>query len=43
MYRAIGSVDEAVTAAAAIGYPVALKSVDESLRHRIDQCGCGSA
>jgi len=28
-----------VTAAAAIGYPVALKSVDESLRHRIDQCG----
>jgi len=39
VYRAIGSVDEAVTAAAAIGYPVALKSVDESLRHRIDQCG----
>ncbi len=38
-YRSVGSADEAVTAADAIGYPVALKSFDASLRHRIDQVG----
>ena len=38
-YRAIGSAAEAVAAADEIGYPVALKSFDESLRHRIDQSG----
>jgi len=39
VYRAIGSAAEAVAAAAEIGYPVALKSFDDSLRHRIDQAG----
>jgi acyl-CoA synthetase (NDP forming) len=39
VYRVIGSAEEAVTAAGEIGYPVALKSFDDSLRHRIDQCG----
>src|SRR6478735_5096292 len=38
-FRAVGSVEEAATAAATIGYPVALKSFDESMRHRIDQSG----
>jgi len=38
-FRAIGSAEEAMTAAADIGYPVALKSFDQSLRHRIDQSG----
>jgi len=38
-YRAIGSADEAVAAAADIGYPVTLKSFDESLRHRMDHSG----
>ena len=38
-YRAIGSAAEAVAAADEIGYPVALKSFDDSLRHRIDQSG----
>ncbi len=38
-YRAIGSATEAVAAAADIGYPVTLKSFDESLRHRIDHSG----
>ncbi len=38
-YRAIGSAAEAVAAAADIGYPVTLKSFDESLRHRMDHSG----
>ena len=38
-YRAIGSAAEAVAAADEIGYPVALKSFDESLRHRMDHVG----
>ncbi len=38
-FRAVASADEAVAAAAEIGYPVALKSFDEALRHRIDQAG----
>ena len=38
-FRAVGSAAAAVTAAADIGYPVALKSFDQSLRHRIDQSG----
>src|SRR5664279_4028700 len=38
-YRKIGSAAEAVAAADEIGYPVALKSFDDSLRHRIDQSG----
>jgi acyl-CoA synthetase (NDP forming)/GNAT superfamily N-acetyltransferase len=38
-FRAIGSADEAVAAAGEIGFPVALKSFDEMLRHRIDQAG----
>jgi acyl-CoA synthetase (NDP forming)/ribosomal protein S18 acetylase RimI-like enzyme len=38
-FRAVGSAEEAATAAAKIGYPVALKSFDESMRHRIDQSG----
>ena len=38
-FRAVGSAAAAMTAAAEIGYPVALKSFDESLRHRIDQSG----
>jgi hypothetical protein len=37
--RPVASVAEAVTVAAEIGYPVALKSFDESLRHRVDQSG----
>jgi acyl-CoA synthetase (NDP forming) len=39
VFRVIGGAAEAVAAAQEIGYPVALKSVDDSLRHRIDQCG----
>src|SRR5664280_101934 len=39
VYRVIGSAAQAVAAAEEIGYPVALKSVDGSLRHRIDQAG----
>jgi acyl-CoA synthetase (NDP forming) len=39
VYRAIGSAAQAVAAADEIGYPVALKSFDDSLRHRIDQAG----
>ena len=39
MFRVIGSAEEAVAAASGLGYPVALKSFDNSLRHRIDQCG----
>ncbi len=35
-FQAIGSAAEAATVAARIGYPVALKSFDESMRHRID-------
>ena len=42
-YRAIGSAAEAVAAADEIGYPVALKSFDDSLRHRMDRPVCGSA
>jgi ATP-grasp domain len=38
-FRVVGSVEEASTAAAEIGYPVTLKSFDESLRHRLDQSG----
>jgi acyl-CoA synthetase (NDP forming)/ribosomal protein S18 acetylase RimI-like enzyme len=38
-FRAIGSVEDAVRAAVEIGFPVALKSFDESLRHRLDQAG----
>jgi acyl-CoA synthetase (NDP forming) len=38
-YRTIGSAVEAIAAAQEIGYPVALKSFDDSLRHRIDQAG----
>ncbi|MGS0687085.1 bifunctional acetate--CoA ligase family protein/GNAT family N-acetyltransferase [Nakamurella sp. GG22] len=38
-FTAIGSVDEALAAAEAIGYPVALKSFDQALRHRLDQSG----
>ncbi len=38
-YRTIGTVAEAIAAADEIGYPVALKSFDDSLRHRIDQSG----
>jgi len=38
-FRAVGSADEALAAAERIGYPVALKSFDEVLRHRIDQAG----
>jgi acyl-CoA synthetase (NDP forming) len=38
-YRSIGSAAEAVAAADAIGYPVALKSFDDSLRHRMDRAG----
>jgi len=38
-YRAIGSAAEALAAADEIGYPVALKSFDDSLRHRMDRAG----
>ena len=38
-YRSIGSSAGAVAAAHEIGYPVALKSFDESLRHRMDRAG----
>ena len=39
VYRAVGSATEAVAAADEIGYPVTLKSFDDSLRHRTDQSG----
>ena len=38
-FRAVGSVQEAAAAATEIGFPVVLKSFDESLRHRLDQTG----
>ena len=38
-YRTVGTAVEAIAAADEIGYPVALKSFDDSLRHRIDQSG----
>ncbi len=38
-FEAIASAEQAVAAAKRIGYPVALKSFDEVLRHRIDQAG----
>ena len=38
-FKAIGSVEQALAAAGEIGYPVALKSFDQSLRHRLDQSG----
>ncbi len=38
-YRTVGSPVEAIAAADEIGYPAALKSFDDSLRHRIDQSG----
>ena len=39
VYRAVGSATEAVAAADEIGYPVTLKSFDDSLRHRMDRSG----
>src|SRR5450755_4643766 len=39
VYRLVGSAVEAMAAADDVGYPVALKSFDDSLRHRIDQSG----
>ena len=38
-FRVASSESEAVAAANAIGYPVALKTFDEALRHREDQIG----
>ncbi|MFI9817083.1 bifunctional acetate--CoA ligase family protein/GNAT family N-acetyltransferase [Saccharothrix variisporea] len=38
-FRVVSSADEAVAAAAELGYPVAVKSVDERLRHRTDLVG----
>ncbi|MBP2473598.1 acyl-CoA synthetase (NDP forming)/RimJ/RimL family protein N-acetyltransferase [Crossiella equi] len=38
-YRVVSSVDDAVAAAEDLGYPVALKSVSEHLRHRTDLVG----
>ncbi len=38
-FRPVGSAAEAAAAALDLGYPVALKSFDESLRHRLDQSG----
>jgi len=38
-YRTVGTAAEAIAAADEIGYPVSLKSFDDSLRHRIDQSG----
>ena len=38
-FRGVASAAEAVQAAEAVGYPVALKSFDESLRHRLDLSG----
>jgi len=38
-FKAIGSAEQALAAAEEIGYPVALKSFDQSLRHRLDQSG----
>ncbi|MBM9477481.1 GNAT family N-acetyltransferase [Nakamurella flavida] len=38
-FRAVTGIDEAVTAAQDIGFPVALKSFDETLRHRADRSG----
>jgi len=38
-FKAIGSVEDALAAAEEIGYPVALKSFDQALRHRLDQSG----
>jgi len=38
-FTVVGNAEQAVTAAADTGYPVALKSFDESLRHRLDQSG----
>jgi acyl-CoA synthetase (NDP forming)/ribosomal protein S18 acetylase RimI-like enzyme len=38
-FQAIGSAAEAATVAAKIGYPVALKSFDAAMRHRIDHAG----
>jgi hypothetical protein len=38
-YRSIGNQAQAAAAADQLGYPVALKSLDESLRHRIDRSG----
>jgi len=39
VYRLVGNASEAMAAADDVGYPVALKSFDDSLRHRIDQSG----
>ncbi|GGP40602.1 bifunctional acetate--CoA ligase family protein/GNAT family N-acetyltransferase [Saccharothrix coeruleofusca] len=38
-FRVVGDADEAVVAAAALGYPVVLKSTAERLRHRTDLVG----
>lgn len=38
-FRVVSSADEAVRAAAELGYPVALKSTDDRLRHRTDLVG----
>ncbi|MFB9430814.1 bifunctional acetate--CoA ligase family protein/GNAT family N-acetyltransferase [Streptoalloteichus tenebrarius] len=38
-FRVVSSVDEAVAAAGALGYPVALKSTSARLRHRSDLVG----
>jgi len=39
VYRAVGTAAEALAAAEEIGYPVALKSFDDSFRHRMDHEG----
>ncbi|MBY8848150.1 GNAT family N-acetyltransferase [Saccharothrix longispora] len=38
-FRVVGSADDAVRAAEELGYPVALKSTDDRLRHRTDLLG----
>ncbi|GAA3851800.1 bifunctional GNAT family N-acetyltransferase/acetate--CoA ligase family protein [Saccharothrix violaceirubra] len=38
-FRVVATADEAVVAAADLGYPVAVKSTDERLRHRTDLVG----
>jgi acyl-CoA synthetase (NDP forming) len=38
-YRAVGTRAEVLAAAEAVGYPVALKSFDDSFRHRMDHEG----
>ncbi len=38
-FRVVSSADDAVTAAEALGYPVAMKATDDRLRHRYDLVG----